>query len=92
MLGDREENLLGYIINNPKLIDDLEIKPNYLENQTYKKILEELIKCYKQYGYLSSEYFCKVDYIIEIADLKDIRDNVLYSKQMEKFTCNTFLA
>lgn len=84
MLGDREENLLGYIVNNPKLIDDLEIKPKYLENQTYKKILEEFIKCYKQYGYLSSEYFCKADCIIEIAELKDIKDNVLYSKQMEK--------
>ena len=84
MLGDREENLLGYILNNPKLIDNLEIKPKYLVNETYKKILEEFIKCYKQYGYLSGDYFCKEDCIIEIAELKDIRDNVLYSSVTEQ--------
>ena len=84
MLGDREENLLGYILENPKLIDDLEVKPKYFINQTYKKILEEFIKCYKQYGYLSGEYFSKADCIIEISELKDIRDNVFYSKTKEK--------
>lgn len=84
MLGDREENLLGYILENPKLIDDLEIKPKYLENQTYKKILEEFIKCYKKYGYLSSDYFFNTDCIIEIAQLKDIKENVLYTPVTEQ--------
>lgn len=84
MLGDREENLLGYILNNPKLLDDLEIKPKYLENQTYKKILEEFIKCYKQYSYLSREYLSKTDCFIEIALLQDIRQDVLYTKATEK--------
>ena len=84
MLGDREENLLGYIVNNPKLIDDLEIKPKYLENQTYKKILEEFIKCYKQYGYLSREYLLNTDCFVEIALLQDIKEDVLYNKTTEK--------
>jgi len=84
MLGDREENLLGYILNNPKLLDNLEIKPKYLENQTYKKILEEFIKCYKQYGYLSREYLSKTDCFIEIALLQDIRQDVLYNKTTER--------
>ena len=83
-MGDCEENLLGYILNNPKLIDNLEVKPKYLTNPIYKKILEEFIKCYKQYGYLSGEYFSEQDCIVDIAELKDIREDVLYSKTTEQ--------
>ena len=84
VLGDIEENLLGYILNNPKLIDNLEIKPKYLENKTYKIILEEFIKCYKQYGFISVDYLSKKDCFIDIAELDDINENVLYTPVTEK--------
>ena len=80
MLGDREENLLGYILNNPKLIDNLEIKPKYLKNVRYKGILEEFIKCYKLKGCLDVDYLSETDYLIDIAELKE---SVLYTKATE---------
>ena len=84
MLGDIEENLLGYILNNPKLIEDLEIKPKYLENITFSKILEEFIKCYKLNGTITREFISKSDYLIDIALLNNV---VLYipSKEKEDF-------
>ena len=81
MLGDREENLLGYILKNPKLIDELEIKPKYLINNTYKGILEEFIKCYKLKGCLDSKYLSETKYYEDIALLKE---DVLYSASTEK--------
>ena len=86
MLGDREENLLGYILNNPKLLDNIEIKPKYLINQTYKNILEEFIKCYKAKGILDSEYLSNTKYYEDIAMLSDIKDNVLYAPSTEQET------
>lgn len=79
MLGDTEENLLGYIIKNPKLIDDLEIKPKYIKNKTYKKILEKFIECYKIKKCLDSDYLEDI-----ILDVIEIKESVLYAKSTEK--------
>lgn len=81
MLGDREENLLGYILNNPKLIDDLEIKPKYLINDKYKEILEVFIQCYKLKGCITSEYLLEKGCIEDVALLKE---DVLYVPATEK--------
>lgn len=81
MLGDREENLLGYILKNPKLIDDLEIKPKYLINKKYRGILEEFIKCYKLKGCLDSKYLSESKYGEDIVYLND---DVLYAQSTEK--------
>ena len=75
MLGDVEENLLGYIIENPKLIDNLEIKPKHLKNQTYKKVLEKFIECYKLKKCLDYTYLEDI-----ILDIVEIRKSVLYVK------------
>lgn len=79
MLGDREENLLGYIIKNPKLIDDLEIKPKYLVNKKSKEILEAFIKCYKEKGFLDNKYLMNY-----IEDIIQIEEDVLYVKCTEQ--------
>jgi len=81
---EREENLIGYIINNPKLIDNIEIKPKYLNKKEYSDLLEELIKIYKEKGCINGEYLKKSKYLVELALLKDIRLTVLYSKATEK--------
>lgn len=70
-MNDREENLLGFIIENPKLLDVLEIKPKYLVNETYKKILEDFIKCYSKLGCLDGQYLSKTDCYEEICFLKE---------------------
>lgn len=80
MLGDREENLLGYILHNPKLIDKLEIKPKYLTNQTYKTILEEFIKCYNLKNCLDSDYLSNT---VVFEDIAMLSENVLYSSSTE---------
>lgn len=78
MLGDREENLLGYIIKNPTLLDSLEIKPKYLKNNKYKLLLEKFIECYKLKECLD------MDYLIEyIEDICEIEESVLYVKVSE---------
>ena len=79
MLGDVEENLLGYIIENPKLIDNLEIKPKHLKNQTYKKVLEKFIECYKLKKCLDYTYLEDI-----ILDIVEIRKSVLYVKCTEQ--------
>ena len=79
MLEDREEDLLGFIISNPKLIDNLEIKPKYLKNKTYKKILEKFIECYKIKKCLDSNYLEDV-----ILDVIEIKESVLYIKCTEQ--------
>ncbi len=81
MIGDREENLLGFIMKNPKLLDDLEIKPKYLVNQTYKSILEIFIKCYEENNCLDPIALSQSDYYEEIAM---IDESVLYTKITER--------
>ena len=81
---EREENLLGYIINNPTLIDNLEIKPKYLNNKDYKKLLEQLIKIYKEHGCLDYYYLEKENCIVEVALIKDIKLTTLYTPTTEK--------
>ena len=86
MLNDNiEENLLGYILKNPKLIDNLEIKPKYLENNVYRKILEKFIECYKLKGCLISSY---LDDVIE--DVAIIEEDVLYSATLETIQFKEF--
>jgi len=81
---EREENLLGYIINNPTLIDNLEIKSKYLKNQEYRKLLEKLIKIYKEHKCLNLYYIEKEDCVEEVALIKDIRLTVLYAPSTER--------
>lgn len=78
MLGDREENLLGYILHNPALIDELEIKPKYLKNNKYKKLLEKFIECYKLKECLDMDFL--EDYVLDICE---IDESVLYLKSTE---------
>lgn len=84
MLGDTEENLLGYILNNPTLIDNLEIKPKYLENDKYKEILEDFIKIYKLKGCIDKKSLNNLKNAPEIALIEDIRFDVLYNPYTEK--------
>lgn len=81
MSGDREENLLGFIMKNPKLIEDLEIKPKYLVNQDYKEILKLFIKSYEEYKCLDPTSLGQSKYYEEIAMLDE---NVLYCKVTEQ--------
>lgn len=81
---EREENLLGYIINNPTLIDNLEIKSKYLKNKEYSKLLEKLIKIYKEHKCLNLEYIKKEDCVEEVALIKEIKLTVLYTPSTEK--------
>lgn len=80
VLGDVEQNLLGYIRSNPTLIDNLEIKPKYLKNETYKKILEEFIKTYNEKKCLISEEILGSKLYEEILEIKD---DALFNKTTE---------
>lgn len=81
---EREENLLGYIINNPRLIDDLEIKPKYLIDKDYKKLLTQLIKIYQEHGCLDYFYLEKEGCDVAVALINDIRFHALYVPSLEK--------
>ena len=81
---DREENLLGYIINNPALIDSLEIKPKYLVDKDFRKLLEQLIKIYQEHGCLDYCYLEKEGCDIAVALIEDIRFHCLYAPATEK--------
>ena len=81
---EREGNLLGYIINNPVLIDDLEIKPKYLEIKEAQELLEQLIRIYKEHGCLDYYYLKKENYDEAVATIKYIKENALYVPALEK--------
>ena len=81
---EREGNLLGYIINNPTLIDSLEIKPKYLVDKDFRKLLEQLIKIYKDHGCLDFCYLEKEGCEEAVALIKDIKYYVLYVPALEK--------
>ena len=81
---EREENLLGYIINNPKLIEELEIKPKYLNDQDFRKLLDQLIKIYQEHGCLDYYYLEKENCDVSVALIKDIRFHALYVPALEK--------
>ena len=81
---EREGNLLGYIINNPKLIDDLEIKPKYLVDKDFRKLLEQLIKIYQEHGCLDFAYLDKDGCAEAVALIGDIKYHVLYVPALEK--------
>jgi replicative DNA helicase len=81
---EREENLLGYIINNPKLINDLEIKPKYLNDINFKKLLEQLIKIYQEHNCLNYYYLEKEGCDEAVALIEDIRFHALYTPATEK--------
>lgn len=74
-MEEKEEDLIGYIIRNPKFIDELQVKPKYLVNKDNRKLLEYLISCYKQKGCLT-ENDLKVDEFVEQIAL--IRFDTLY--------------
>jgi len=74
-MEEKEEDLIGYIIRNPKFIDELQVKPKYLANKDNRKLLEYLISCYKQKGCLTEDDL-KVDEFVEQIAL--IRFDTLY--------------
>lgn len=81
MFGELEEDFLGYIYNDPKLIDDLEIKPKYLKNERYKKILELFIKSYNEKKCIADEYVLNSEYYVDILTLKE---SVLFIQSTRK--------
>ena len=81
---EREGNLLGYIINNPTLIDNLEIKPKYLVDKDFRKLLEQLIKIYQDHGCLDYCYLEKEGCEVAVALIEDIKYHALYVPALEK--------
>lgn len=54
-MQDFETGLLVILINNPNLIENLQIKPKYLENKDNAILLNAFIKMYQKNKYISHE-------------------------------------
>lgn len=72
-----ERELIGLILNNPKFIDELQVKSKYLDNENNRKLLEYLISIYKQQGCFTTNDLVNYDNYLLILD---IWDETLYIK------------
>lgn len=68
-MKETERDLIGFILNNPLYLEELQVKPKYLETENLKKLLEYLIECYKDKKCLTQEDLNNDEYVLLIADI-----------------------
>ena len=83
-----EREYLAYLINDCELIEISNIRPEYLHTDKLKKLLKDIIYCYKKYKTISVEIF-KTLYDeekkeIDIELYVELSENQLYTKHKEK--------
>lgn len=73
-----ERELIALLFARNELIDNLQIKPKYLSNKDYEKILDGMIRCYKEHQVVELTIMCDYDKSFPINEYIDIITNDMY--------------
>lgn len=73
-----ERELIALLFYDNELINNLQIKPKYLSNKVYEKILESMIRCYKEQQTVELTIMCNNAKDFPIDEYIDIITNDMY--------------